>query len=193
MKAGRPMICPQDKNVEEAERFISEHGIRSPFVVIAPGTAWQTKQYPINMMAQVIRQLSERFGAVVLTGGKNDAATARTLSKIGSNVISAAGIFSIMTSAEIIRRSSLLVANDSAPVHIASAFNTPTVAIFGPTVKDFGFYPYHDRATVVEVEGISCRPCSIHGGKRCPIGTFGCMKRISPDEVVAKALEIAEK
>ncbi|MFZ1083015.1 MAG: ADP-heptose--LPS heptosyltransferase, partial [Candidatus Kryptoniota bacterium] len=56
----------------------------------------------------------------------------------------------------------------------------------------FGFAPCHDKSTVVEVDSLNCRPCSIHGGPRCPIGTFDCMKRISPNEVVKNVFGILE-
>ncbi|HUI29875.1 MAG TPA: glycosyltransferase family 9 protein [Candidatus Acidoferrales bacterium] len=186
----RPKIFLAEENVREAEQFITEHKIGGPFAVLAPGTTWQTKRYPAEMMARVAKKLSEKFAAVVIIGGRRDVEILESFHKMSDNIISAIGKFSIMTSAEIIRRSSLMIANDSAPVHIASSFNVPTVAIFGPTVKDFGFYPYHKRSTVIEVRDLGCRPCSIHGGPRCPIGTFDCMKKISPDEIVRKALEI---
>jgi len=188
-----PKIFPAKENIEESERFLVENDVHAPFAVVAPGTTWKTKRYPVDMMAQVVKKVSGKFGAMVIVGGKKDLWMEKSVEGISRNTVSAIGKFSIMTSAEIIRRSSLVIANDSAPVHIASAFNVPTVAIFGPTVKDFGFYPYHDRSIVFEIDGLSCRPCSIHGGPRCPIGSFECMRRISPDEVVAKALEILEK
>ncbi len=187
-----PKIYPDSENVAEADRFLVGNRIRSPFAVVAPGTIWQTKRYPVEMMAEVVRKISEKFVVVVIIGGKKDIGLAESFEKINGRVISAIGKFSIMTSAEIIRRASLLIANDSAPIHIASAFNIPTAAIFGPTVKDFGFAPCHDKSTVVEVDSLNCRPCSIHGGPRCPIGTFDCMKRISPNEVVKNVFGILE-
>jgi heptosyltransferase-2 len=185
-----PKICPADENVDEADRFLVGHKVQAPFAVVAPGTIWQTKRYPVEMMTEVVKRLLETFASVVVVGGKKDTGLAESFEKMNRKVISAIGKFSIMTSAEIIRRATLLIANDSAPVHIASAFNVPTAAIFGATVKDFGFAPYHDKSVVIEANGINCRPCSIHGGPRCPIGTFDCMKRISPDEVIEKALGI---
>lgn len=185
-----PRLFPTDKHRKDAEQFLADNEIRLPYAVIAPGTVWETKRYPIEMMADVARKLLERFANVVIVGGKKDVGFVKDLVGIGRGIISAVGRFSVMSSAEIVRRASLLVANDSAPVHIASAFNVPTVAIFGPTVREFGFFPYHDRSAVVEVDGLRCRPCSMHGTRNCPIGTFVCMKRITPDEVVSRAFEL---
>jgi len=61
------------------------------------------------------------------------------------------------------------------------------VAIFGPTVPSFGFNPYGDHDRVVETKGLSCRPCSIHGSAKCPIGTFECMLDIEARDVYSQA------
>ncbi len=187
-----PKIFPASGNRDEAARFLAEHGVEPPYAVVAPGTVWNTKQYPVEMMTRVVLGLLERFTKVVLIGGKKDAGLAGRFTNIGGNVVSAIGDFPFMSSAEIVRRASLLVANDSAPIHVASAFNVPTVAIFGPTVTEFGFYPYHKKSRVVEVPGLGCRPCSIHGGDHCPIGTFECMRRIPPEEILSAGLELLE-
>jgi heptosyltransferase-2 len=74
------------------------------------------------------------------------------------------------------------VTNDSGPMHIAVAMNTPTVAIFGPTVPEFGFSPLGERDRVIERE-IECRPCSLHGNDRCRDNGFRCMSLIGAEEV----------
>jgi heptosyltransferase-2 len=71
-------------------------------------------------------------------------------------------------------------------MHLAVAMRTPVVAIFGATVPAFGFAPYGPHDVVVETNGLSCRPCSIHGGKRCPIRTFDCMVKITVHQVLQK-------
>lgn len=191
--AGReePKLFPGEKDIENAEHFLSDHGVGSPYAAVAPGTVWTTKRYPVGQMEDVVRGLLERFSKVVIVGGKNDSGIAGRLLHIGEDVVSAVGELPFMSSAEIIRRASLLIANDSAPVHVASAFNVPTVAIFGPTVREFGFYPYHKNSRVVEIEGLGCRPCSIHGGKYCPISTFECMRKIAPSRIIAAGIEIS--
>jgi heptosyltransferase-2 len=186
-----PKIVVSEEHRANAKTFLSEHRVTRPYAVVAPGTVWETKRYPVEMMAEVVRKLSARFPNVVVIGGEKDTGLISNFKKLNEKVVLSIGHLPIMSSAEIIRGAALLVANDSAPIHIASAFDVPTVAIFGPTVKDFGFYPYHKKSVVVEVEGIGCRPCSIHGGRRCPIVTFDCMRKISPDEIVTKAMEIS--
>jgi heptosyltransferase II len=62
------------------------------------------------------------------------------------------------------------------------------LAVFGPTVKELGFYPYSKKAVVVENNNVACRPCGLHGHKKCPNQTNECMKSITPIEVF-EALE----
>ena len=65
--------------------------------------------------------------------------------------------------------------NDSAPMHIASAMNAPTTAIFCSTIPAFGFGPLSDNSKIVEtLEKLDCRPCGIHGYSACPKGHFKC-------------------
>ncbi len=80
------------------------------------------------------------------------------------------------------RRSSLLLSNDSAPLHLGVAVGTSLVAIFGPTVTEFGFAPYGEGSVVIE-RSLDCRPCGIHGGMRCSKKHFRCMTEITPEEV----------
>ena len=65
---------------------------------------------------------------------------------------------------------------------------TRVAALFGPTVPAFGFAPYGSGHAVIQ-RNVSCRPCSVHGGKRCPQGHFRCMKEISVEEVLRVLLE----
>ena len=89
-----------------------------------------------------------------------------------------------------LKHCTVLLCNDSAPLHLAMAVNTPVAAIFGATVPEFGFAPYGNRDIVIERRGMSCRPCSTHGGERCPIKTFNCMSEISPEEVLQRLNKI---
>ena len=67
---------------------------------------------------------------------------------------------------------------------------TPVVALFGPTVEQFGFFPYTARAVVLQ-RALECRPCSAMGGARCPLGHHRCLMDITPDDVIQAATESA--
>ena len=89
---------------------------------------------------------------------------------------------------EAIRGLKVFISNDSGPMHIACALGVPTVGIFGPTTKELGFFPYGRNNSVVQVP-LSCRPCALHGSKKCPRGHFLCMKLITVDMVFNAAIE----
>lgn len=186
-----PRLYPGETDEADAAGFLSTHGVDAPYAVVAPGTVWETKRYPVELMREVVKGLLPNFNRVVVIGGKRDLEAAAGIVGADPRVVSAVGELPFMSSAEVIRRASLLVANDSAPIHVASAFDVPTVAIFGPTVKEFGFYPYHRNSVVIEESGLGCRPCSIHGGSYCPIATFECMRKISPERVVKECLRLS--
>jgi heptosyltransferase-2 len=101
-----------------------------------------------------------------------------------------AGRLSIIESAAVIRRASLLVTNDSGLMHAADALDTPLAAVFGPTSRELGFYPLGGRSRVVEKKDLDCRPCTLHGDKKCFRGHHRCMEEVSAEEVVAAAREV---
>ena len=78
----------------------------------------------------------------MIVGGPDDRTLAQEIAVPPvPNAVDATGTLSLLASAELIGRCAVLVTNDSAPLHLASAMGTPTVAIFGPTVPEFGFGP----------------------------------------------------
>lgn len=86
--------------------------------------------------------------------------------------------------AAIIASAKALVTTDSGPMHIGIATNTPTLALFGPTTKELGFYPEFKTTKVLEVMDLECRPCHVHGGNKCPKKHFQCMKGLSVDSAL---------
>jgi len=77
-------------------------------------------------------------------------------------------------------------------MHLAVGVRTPVVAIFGATVPQFGFAPQGKNDVVAEIKGLACRPCTIHGGDKCPIKTFVCMKDLSPHIVYSKVQAVVD-
>ncbi len=161
-------------------------------IALAPGSIWNTKRWPEEHFATLGRLLADQGHTVVLIGGPGDAPLCERIASglPADRVLQTAGRCSILQSAELIRRCRLLVSNDSAPMHIAVAVGTPVVAIFGATSPSFGFAPIGQYDTVVEREGLPCKPCSIHGGTRCPVGTFECMISLSPSTVAERVQSV---
>ena len=76
-----------------------------------------------------------------------------------------------------------IICNDSGLMHAACAVKVPVIAIFGSTVKEFGFTPYRSKNLILENKSLTCRPCSHIGKSSCPKGHFKCMKEITPQSV----------
>jgi heptosyltransferase-2 len=79
---------------------------------------------------------------------------------------------------------SLIITNDSGLMHLASALKIPIVAIFGSTIKSFGFSPFGVKNIIVENNSLNCRPCSHIGRNNCPKKHFKCMKDVTPQLVL---------
>ncbi|MDR2891803.1 MAG: glycosyltransferase family 9 protein [Deltaproteobacteria bacterium] len=98
-------------------------------------------------------------------------------------LLNLAGALSLPELAACLGRLDCYLTNDSGPMHLAWAKGTPVVALFGPTVRDFGFAPRGESSVVLEVAGLDCRPCGLHGPQSCPEGHHNCMRKLSPDLV----------
>src|SRR5213079_3443104 len=84
----------------------------------------------------------------------------------------------------LLARARVVVSGDTGVMHMATGVGTPVVALFGPTVAQFGFFPYRAPAAVLE-RGLECRPCSSTGTAACPLGHHRCLTDITPEEVAA--------
>ncbi|MEK9139329.1 MAG: lipopolysaccharide heptosyltransferase II [Bacteroidota bacterium] len=180
-----PSVYPSDDDKRVVDKLLNRSG---QFIGFAPGSVWNTKRWPKEHFISLGKKLASDGASLVMVGSRQDAALCEEIGfAIGSGgIVNAAGKLSLLQSAELIRRCSLLISNDSAPMHLAVAVRTPVVALFGATVPRFGFAPRGQHDVVAEVNGLACRPCSIHGGDKCPIKTFVCMKDLKPEIVYAK-------
>lgn len=163
-----------------AARWLKEQSVEGGFVAVAPGSIWGTKRW--TGYRELIAALE---GPIVVIGGPEDRAlAAELLAEAPDRVRVAAGELPLTVSAALIERARLLVTNDSAPLHLAAAVGTRTVAIFGPTVPAFGFGPRGEGDRIVELKGLDCRPCSSHGPMVCPLGHHRCMRDLGVDMVL---------
>jgi heptosyltransferase-2 len=170
-----------------ADGWLRERGVAPGFVAVAPGSIWGTKRWP--GYAELAAALD---APIVIVGSREDAPLADAVAAAApSRAHSAAGVLGLRASAALIARAAVLVTNDSAPLHLATAVGTPIVAVFGPTVPAFGFGPRgaHDR--VIEHPSLACRPCSAHGPRVCPLGHHRCMRELPVESVAAAVAAVA--
>ena len=181
-------LYPSDRDKARAREAAS---CEEPFVCVAPGSVWPTKRWTREGFIALSRALTSDY-RVFLIGGKDDASLCGEIAgAVGHpRCVSLAGGLRWLETAALIGDAALVVSNDSAPVHVASAMSTPVVEIYGATSPAFGFTPWHTAYRIVQREDLACKPCAIHGGKECPIRTFECMRGLAPGDVLAAAREI---
>jgi heptosyltransferase-2 len=169
-----------------AGEFLARNGlgVARQLIALAPGAAHFTKRWPPHHWKALVRLLIASGNDVVLVGGPADrelcvAAAADS----GERAVSAAGQFNIPGTAALLKRARALVSGDTGVMHLATAVGTPVVALFGPTVEAFGFFPYHAKSAVLQRE-LPCRPCSSHGTAACPLKHHRCLQDLQPDQVL---------
>lgn len=146
-----------------------------PYSVISPTSRHYTKTYPADNFIEFIHT---RENETFILTGSSDKTDKEICSKINSeckNTINLCGELSISELASVIKGSEYVICNDSAVLHISEALNKKTYAIFGSTVKEFGFFPQLNTSEALEISGLKCRPCSHIGLPECPEKHFKCM------------------
>ncbi len=147
------------------------------FVALVVGGSYFTKKIPLNKLTEICNNLSL---PVIVLGGKEDKIIADELQKQFPQIINTCGQYSINQSASIIEQAEWVITSDTGLMHIASAYNKKIISVWGNTIPEFGMAPYipNTENKIMEIKGLSCRPCSKLGYKRCPKGHFKCMNDI---------------
>ena len=167
--------------------WLAEIGLdRRPFAALAPGAAHATKRWPIAHWRALAERLQQLGFGIVVVGGPQDRALAEELDP---GIANAAGEFSLQETGACLARAAVAISGDTGVMHMATGVGTRVVALFGPTVEPFGFYPYTKRAVVLERD-LACRPCSAMGTERCPLGHHRCLDDVRPDEVAAAVQQL---
>jgi heptosyltransferase-2 len=157
-----------------------------PLAGIAPGSVWATKRWSADGYAAVVAGLAAEGVRCVILGAPEDAALAERIREEAGTGTVLAGRTDLATLVAVVDRLGVLVANDSAPMHVACARGVPVVAVFCATTPALGYGPWGPRAAVVEAD-LACRPCGRHGGRSCPRGTEDCIRLVPPATVLAAA------
>jgi lipopolysaccharide heptosyltransferase II len=177
--------------IEAADRFLAAHalgGLDRPLVALGIGAAHFTKRWPLEHWMTLARRLAPANDLVVLGGTAEREAGEAVAAAAAGRAVNAAGAFALPGTAALLRRSRAVVVGDTGVLHLATAVGTPVAALYGPTVREFGFFPYHARAQIVEHD-LACRPCSAYGGPVCPLGHHRCLVDLLPAQV-ADALHV---
>lgn len=177
----------EPKIQESVSRLCRSLGVEPGGLIVGinPGSVWPTKRWTTQGFARVIELLKQKYPCdILLFGGPEDAALVSKVQELcGGLAVSMVGKLTLRELPAALGLCKLFITNDSGPMHIAVAKKVPTVAIFCSTTPSLGFYPYSAHAIVLQKD-LPCRPCSSHGGKRCPLGTEDCIRLIEPEHVL---------
>ncbi|MEO5825265.1 MAG: glycosyltransferase family 9 protein [Gemmatimonadales bacterium] len=171
---------------QRADEFLTHHGLGQArtLVAIAPGAAHATKRWPLGHWEALVRR-ARSTSDIVVVGGPGEESLGEALVEAGGGAVAnAAGRFDLMGTAALLKRARVMAGGDTGVMHLATAIGTPVVALYGPSVEEFGYFPYQARGVVLQKD-LGCRPCSSHGGPRCPLGHHRCMVDILPETVAA--------
>jgi len=163
------------------------------YIAFAIGGQHATKCLPVDKILDICRKVEL---PIVLLGGKNDQRVAKFVEdKLDQKILNGCGIYSLHQSASLVEQSSLVITHDTGLMHIAAAFKKKIISIWGNTIPEFGMYPYlpphlKEYNKIIQIEELSCRPCSKIGFDKCPKGHFKCMKLIDEDYVVEQVYDL---
>jgi heptosyltransferase-2 len=185
--APRVSLGLRPEDYAAADQWLNAHQVTPRFAALAPGSIWGTKRWPYYPELAAALDRSS-----VVVGGADDVPLAESIVAAASGrAASAAGVLGLRAAAALIERAAVLVTNDSAPLHLATAVGTPVVALFGPTVPEFGFGPRGRGDLILGIDELACRPCSSHGPRTCPLGHHRCMRDLSVATVATAVITLA--
>jgi heptosyltransferase-2 len=162
------------------------------FIGLCPGSRHKTKMWPPEYFIKLGNELTKNNFKILLFGGKDDRKICKEISDKIENLIDLSNNDDLLNLAEGMKKCKAVICNDSGLMHTALAVNIPTIAIFGSTVKEFGFAPYKGKNLVLENNLLSCRPCSHIGLDECPKNHLKCLKDIDPNFTLNKTLNFVK-
>ena len=164
------------------------------YIAFAIGGAHSTKRLPTEKIISICKKLSavdaEINQPIILLGGKDDATVGEkivlTINK--ETIFNACGKLTLDESAWVVKEAKKVITHDTGMMHIAAAFQKEIISIWGNTIPEFGMYPFYKNEvklnTTIQVENLSCRPCSKIGFDKCPKGHFKCMTEIDEADII---------
>lgn len=182
-----PRLYPQQNDIQHVA------GLKNtPYICCAPASVWFTKQYPKSKWIEFIQKVPGDI-PVYLLGGPDDSVLCEEIVQGSGNprAQSLCGKLNYLASAALMKDALMNYVNDSAPMHFASAVNAPVTAIYCSTVTNFGYGPLSDVKYIVEINyPLHCRPCGLHGYKKCPELHFKCALDIHTHRLIEILYEI---
>ncbi len=177
----KPKIYLDEDERTDARNLLAElfPNNTKKIVAIHPFATHKAKTLPLGHWQKISAVLSGEYQ--ILFVGKGDLPE----NMYGKNLINKTNLRELCA---VLSQCSLLITGDSGPMHLADAVDTPLLALFGPTTKEWGFFPVGENAHILQKE-MPCRPCSLHGKQKCR-QKESCLEKISTEEIIAHAKKI---
>lgn len=161
--------------------------VAGPYIALVIGAAHHTKQMPLSLCNEIIKQSKLK---IVLLGGQGEIIKSEKLTYNKDQVDNYVGKLTLEESAMMIKGASVVITGDTGLMHISAAMQKPIVSVWGSTAPAFGMYPYYgqygSKESRIELEDLSCRPCTKFGNAKCPKGHFKCMMNLSANDIILK-------
>jgi ADP-heptose:LPS heptosyltransferase len=186
IKCADKKLClwPSDSDDKQAQKLLADNWVKPSQAVaginVRASSRWLSKSWPPGSIVELCDRLAKELNTrVVLTGSVEDVSLANSIARQAkSKPIIAAGKTSVMELAALMKRFKVYLTPDSAPLHIAAAVGTPSVALFGPTAPERHVAPAGACVVLCKGNELRCSPCYDPVCRK----RISCMKRITVDE-----------
>ncbi|MBW7675360.1 glycosyltransferase family 9 protein [Chryseobacterium chendengshani] len=156
-------------------------------VGFAPFAQHKGKMLPLEKSFELVKILAEKHTIYFFGGGKNETETLENWEKQIPNTKSLAGKLTLLEELDKISQLEVMISMDSANMHLASIVGTRCVSIWGSTHPYAGFLGFgQSEKDVVQINDLTCRPCSVFGDKECYRGDWACLGEISVQQIINK-------
>lgn len=208
-EAGLDYFIPEKDLIKEDDIPASHH---AGYIAIVIGASYYTKKLPVEKLQALCKGIDH---PIVLVGGKEDNDVGEKVANVDpGRIYNACGKFNLNESADLVRRSKLVISHDTGLQYIACAFNKPVLAIWGSTSPELDVEPFYAGPTpsmpqndyidgsrrqrhpstggnwqapyenIRRVPKLRCQPCSKYGNKKCPLGHFKCMNQMDINYII---------
>ena len=188
------ILRPGDAAEARSAALLAAQGLaQRRFIHLHPASRWRFKCWPVDKFAALAQALAAQGWPLVFTAAPDEAERAMVAAIVAQSGVPAgltfdlSGQLSLLELAALTARARLFVGVDSAPMHIAAAMSTPTVALFGPS-GDIEWAPWQVKHRIVASLNHPCRPCGLDG---CGGGKLAeCLSELPVAEVLTACLEL---
>jgi len=154
---------------------------------IAPFAQHFGKMLPLEKSFELAKELAKNHQLYFFGGGKNETEILKAWENKLPNSKSVAGMLTLKEELDIISKLQLMISMDSANMHLASLVGTRCVSIWGSTHPYAGFLGYGQKLEdAVQINDLTCRPCSVFGDKECYRGDWACLQEIKVEQILEK-------